>query len=314
MPESTPQKQRMKNTLIAPILTGVILLLLILSNFIDRDILQYQDNLYLSVIILYLLILIMPGIFYSKLKGTGYVDKLNIKMFGLNKVPYLIFVFLAMASATMIFKLLQYGMGIYSVQITYFDRYLPSNPLTSANILYVIIAYAILPAICEEFIFRGILLTEYADCGTGQVNTIFLTAILYAMSYTDFAKFPVYFLTGFVFAMIVFVTQSLIASTIMHIIYNLFMIYVEDYMMRLASQAGNLLMYIFIMLACVLIFVIVAFGCAEKIYYTYSIEKENVPPYADVTDTKPMKRFADAAIAPSYIICLILFIAAAILI
>lgn len=314
MPDSNSnEKQKMKTTLLAPILIAVIFFLLILSTFLDKEFLQYQDNLYLSVIILYLLLFVMPGIFFSKLKGTGYVDKLNFKVFGPNKFLFLIFIFLALVCGTIILKLFQYGMNIYSPQVTHFDRYLPTVSLTNTNFLYVIIAYSILPAISEEFIFRGIMLTEYFKFGTGQVNTIFLTALLYAMSYFDFAQFPVHFITGLVFAMVVFVTQSLIASIVMHAVYNLFVIYIESYMMRLAGQSSNLLMYVFIMLTCVLIFVILAFGVAEKIYYTYSIETDDRPDTA-VLNGSSMKRFAEAAIAPSYIVCLVLFIIAAILI
>lgn len=310
--ENSTPKQKMKNTLLAPILTAVVLLLLILSTFLDKEILQYQDNLYLSVIILYLLILVMPGIFYSKLKGTGYVDKLNMKMFTPNKILFMVLIFLALVCGSMILKLLQYGMSIYDVQITYFDRYLPSGTLTTTNVLYVILAYAILPAVSEEFLFRGVLVTEYGESGVGQVNTMFLTALLYAMSYFDFVQFPVHLLTGIVFAMVVFVTQSLIASMAVHIMYNLFIIYTEDYMMRIATQTGNLLLYIFIMLLLVFVFVILAFGCAEKIYYTYSIERDDEP-YPVTEETSAAKRFADAALSPSYIVCLMLFFAATIL-
>lgn len=306
------QNQKMKNTLLAPVLTAIVILLLIFSNFLDREILQYQDNLYLSVIILYLLILVMPGIFYSKLKGSGYIEKMNIRFFGLNKFIFLTAIFLAMICGTMILKLLQYSMNIYVPQITYFDRYLPSGALNVTNPLYVILAYAILPAAAEEFIFRGIMLTEYATGKVGQVNSVFLTAILYAMSYFDFVQFPVHFLTGIVFAMAVLVTQSLIASFALHTMYNLFIIYTEDYMMRLAGQTGNILLYIFIMLTCVFAFTIIAFAGAEKIYYLYSIEKDDKP-FPPAENTGVLKRFAEAAISPSYIICLIMFIAAAVI-
>ena len=313
---STPNENKetnikMKNTKIAPLLTAVVLVLLILTTFLDREILQFQDNLYLSVIILYILVLVMPGIFYGKLKGTGYVEKLNFRLFGPNKFLFLIFIFFAMICGTMILKLFQYGMGIYIPEVTYFDRYLPSGTLTETNILYVILAYAVLPAVSEEFLFRGIILTEYAEGGAGQINTLFLTALLYAMSYFDFVQFPVRFVIGLVFAMVVFVTQNLVASMALHTLYNLFIIYTENYMMRLAAQTGNLLMYIVIMLTCVLIFTIFAFGSAEKIYYRYSLEKLDVPYMT--SEGSSMKRFAEAGLSPSFLTCLGLFFLAAIM-
>ena len=313
-PNSTPTENKdtkMKNTKIAPLLAAVVSVLLILSTFLDREILQFQDNLYLSVIILYILVLVMPGIFYSKLKGAGYVEKLSFRVFGPNKIFFLIFIFFAMISGTMILKLFQYGMGIYMPEVTYFDRYLPSGTLMSTNVLYVILAFAVLPAVAEEFLFRGIILTEYAAGGAGQLNAMFLTALLYAMSYFDFVQFPVRFVIGLVFAMVLFVTQSLISSIALHILYNLFIIYTEDYMMRLAAQTGNLLMYIVIMFTCVLIFTIFAFGNAEKIYYRYSLEKSDIP--YETSEGSAMKRFAEAGLSPSFLTCLGLFFVAAIM-
>jgi CAAX amino terminal protease family. len=304
--------KKIKNTVIAPLLAAVVSILLILSFFLDKELLQYQDNLYLSVIILYILVLVMPGIFYSKLKGTGYVDKLNFRLFGPNKFLFLIFIFLALVCGTMILKLFQYGMGIYSPVVTYFDRYLPSGSLTTTNALYVILAYAVLPAVAEEFIFRGVILTEYADGGVGQINAMFLTALLYAMSYFNFVQFPVRFVIGIVFAMVLFVTQSLVATMVMHTLYNLFIIYTEDYMMRLAAQTGNLLLYITIMLICVFIFVIFAFGNAEKIYYRYSVEKDDTPYIISPSSGGAMKRFAEAGLSPTFLACLFIFFLAAI--
>ena len=296
-----------------PILTAVISGLLILSTFIDREILQYQNNLYLSVIIMYILVLIMPGIFYSKLKGTGYSEKLNFRFAGPGKYFFVIFMFFAMIGGTMILKLLQYGMSMYAPVITYFDRYLPSGILINTNPLYVILTYAVLPSVAEEFIFRGILLTEYATGGTGQLNAMFLTAMLYGMSFFDFVQFPVRFVIGLAFAAIVFVTESIISAMIAHALYNLFIIYTEDYMMRLAGQTGNLLLYITIMLICVFVFMILALGNAEKIYYRYGLEKAEVP-YPVPKKGGLMKIFADAALKPSYLICGGIFIAAAIFI
>jgi len=306
-------KQKVKNTASAPILTAVISGLLVLSTFIDREILQYQNNLYLSVIILYILILVMPGIFYSKLKGTGYVEKLNFRFAGPSKYFFVIFMFLAMICGAMILKLLQYGMSMYAPSITYFDRYLPAGILINTNPLYVILTYAILPAVTEEFVFRGILLTEYATGGVGQINAMFLTALLYGMSYFDFMQFPVRFVIGLVFAAVLFVTESIIASMTVHALYNLFIIYTEDYMMRLAGQTGNLLMYITIMMICAFVFVILAFGSAEKIYYRYGLEKTDAP-YPVPKKGELMKMFAEAALKPSYLICGVIFVAAAIFI
>ncbi|MCL2518581.1 MAG: CPBP family intramembrane metalloprotease [Oscillospiraceae bacterium] len=298
------KKQKMRNTLLAPILTAFVALLLILSNFLDSEMLRYQDNMYLSVVILHLLIFVLPCIFYCKLKGTGYVGKLNFKLFGPQKIVFLIFIFIAFICADMIFKLAQYSLNIYEPRLTHFDRYISSN-ISMLNTLYIVIAYAILPAIAEEFLFRGVMLTEYNDSGTGHINAAFLTALLYAMLYADFINFPIHFLNGIIFALTVYVTKSIFAPISLHLAYNLFVIFFEDYMMRLAAQASNLAFYVIIMLALVFIFSILAFGLAERIYYLYSIDIDEKPD--PLSQGGALKRFSEAAISPSYLLCLILF-------
>lgn len=305
-------KQKMKNTLLAPILTTVVFLMLILSNFIDTKIIRYRDNLYLSVIILQLLIFIIPGIFYSKLKGPGYVNKLNFRLFGMNGVIFIAAIFLALICGDMIIKLAHYAIGIYRPQITHFDKYLQFsvNSTDAPEILYVILAYVLLPAISEEFLFRGIVLTEYNVSGAGSVNTVILTALLYAMLYFDFLNFPIHFLNGIVFGLAVFVTRSVMASIIMHAMYNLFGLFAETYMMRLASHTGNLTFYVFILITGIFIFTLFALGNAEKIYYGYSADIDEAPERY-VMQGNIFKRFSEAAISPSYLICVILFVASA---
>jgi len=204
----------------------------------------------------------------------------------------------------MIFKLAQYSLDIYEPRLTHFDRYISSN-ISVMNTFYVVIAYAILPAIAEEFLFRGVMLTEYKESGTGPMNAVFLTALLYAMLYADFINFPIHFINGVVFALTALVTKSILAPISLHLAYNLFVIFFEDYMMRLAAQASNLAFYVIIMLTIVFIFSILAFGLAERIYYLYSIDIEEKP--YPLQQGGPMKRFSEAAISPSYLLCLVLF-------
>jgi membrane protease YdiL (CAAX protease family) len=333
----------MKNTLSAPMLILVIFILLIAAAFFDSSLLKYRSNVYLSVIVLHMLVFILPSVFYCKLKETGYNEKLQFKLFAPRKFLFLIFIFISMLCVGLIIKIAQYNMGIYAPQLSVFDDFLPPGAAVSAGDIYIMLAYALFPAITEEFLFRSILITEYAESGVGLVNAVLLTSLLYGMLDGGFVNFFLKFINGLFLGFIFIVAESFFAVILIHFTYNLFVLFIENYIMRLTSQAGNPTFYIFIMISLALLFAIFALGKAERLYYMLSLERdvssnpdyiksaegESDEPDGDSENSREksrknsrwrnmrtrlyitLKNFSFAAISPSYIACFLLFIAMA---
>jgi hypothetical protein len=128
-------------------------------------------------------------------------------------------------------------------------------------------AYAALPAICEEFIFRGILCREY-EFG-GVLRAILLSSLFFACLHFDLRNFVVYFFAGVILALAFYATRSLIGSMIVHFLYNLFGLFGQPYMNTLYSITGSSALFIFVLGTVFLLSAAIFCASAAKLYRTY---------------------------------------------
>ncbi|MBQ7820670.1 MAG: hypothetical protein IJ391_00100 [Clostridia bacterium] len=87
---------RIKNVYLAPCLVIASLALITAIRYIDPAMLARRDNIYLSLVILQFLVLLLPAVFYTKLKGKGYISTLNMKMFMPDSIAFIIVATLAL--------------------------------------------------------------------------------------------------------------------------------------------------------------------------------------------------------------------------
>ncbi len=89
--------------------------------------------------------------------------------------------------------------------------------------LSIVISIAIVPAFCEEFLFRGFVQSSFEK----RLNifwTIFITALIFALfHFNPFAILPLFAL-GAYFSYVVYLTDSIFNSVILHFINNFFTI------------------------------------------------------------------------------------------
>lgn len=82
-----------------------------------------------------------------------------------------------------------------------------------------IIAIGVLPALCEETLFRGFLYTSLR-CRLGAFLSMVISAFIFAAVHMDIGAFGQLFSLGFLFALIFERTRSLIPSMVAHCMWN----------------------------------------------------------------------------------------------
>ena len=207
-------------------------------------------------------------------------------------------------------KLGLYAIGYYSQQYTLYENYLPNDASSIANLLYILIAIAIIPAITEEFIFRGVILGEYNAMGTKHSTAVFLSAAMFAMLHFNLYQFPVYFFGGIVLGYVTVITNSVFCAMMVHLLNNVVSLLFEPQLLRLISQTDSPVFVLFILAIIFIGFLILFFGCAEKIYYIKGIKGEDSPPKRKKKHKKN-KGFTidtEAVLSPVFIICIIAYI------
>lgn len=106
---------------------------------------------------------------------------------------------------------------------------------TPVKILMAFISTAIVPAVCEEFLYRGCVLSNLLPYG--KTTALIGSALLFALMHGHFAQFFYTFVAGLIFGAIYMETGSIWASTFIHLFNNFFSVIQQVVFERLGETA-----------------------------------------------------------------------------
>ena len=269
---------KVKASLSSPFFVLIIYILALASGFLQSKLLESENNIYLSVIILQILIFIIPAIVFCRLKGVGYSMKLNIKLFSPGKLGCVIMSALVLICGSVLIRFAQiYVGGLDAFSFSMFDSYLASA--SSGNFLFTAMAFVVMPAITEEFVFRGVLLTEYNEDGFGAITASMISALLSSMIFFSLEKLPIYFFAGLIYCMITYATGSSLTAFLTHMIFNFYGIFAEKYVLKAIVNPSNKIISIFTFSLLFLILSFIMFSEFEHILRKMGMNGVPTPSY-----------------------------------
>lgn len=281
--------------------------LLLLSRLIPSG--QTVSELFLSDIVLQILIFILPCLFYCKLRKNPISTTSS-----LTTILPIRFVLLASLLIVMVLGSMLINLSVYSLagSVEQFGNSTAEtvNQISSASsALYVVVAFAIVPAIAEEFLFRGILMSEYLPCG--RFAAIFLTSLGFAMIHFDIMQLPAYLFSGMILGFSLTVTRSLLTPMLIHCASNLFNIFIAPYLWKITFEPLGTLFTVFILIGLLLVFSILALREAEEISteYAYDPRRADDKPFAS---QKSLLLLIQNLLCPPYLVCILISLIAAI--
>ncbi len=289
------------------LLTLAVFVLLLLSSLIPPG--DSVSELFLSDIVLQILIFILPSLFYCKLckvpisKNSSMTTWLPIR-----------FILLAGLFGVLVLGSMLINLGVYSLagsveQIGSSSAQTLTQIESVSGALYVVVAFCIVPAVAEEFFFRGILLSEYSE--NGRFAALVITSLVFAMAHFDLMQLPAYFFSGMILGFSLVVTRSLLAPILLHCASNLFNIFLAPYLWQITFAPLGVLFTVFILIGLLLLFAILALREAEDISTEYAYDPRR-------TDDKPLPPKKSLSmllrnlLCPPYLVCVLLFLIAAI--
>lgn len=131
----------------------------------------------------------------------------------------------------------------------------------------LIVCYALLPAVCEEFMFRGLVCFEYRSGGV--VRSVVMSALLFGMLHLELKLLPVYIVSGVVLCLVLYATRSLIACVAVHLLYNIFAIYLQPYLSSFYLTTASRALFLMLLVAIMLIAALVFCMSAARLYGHY---------------------------------------------
>lgn len=323
-------KMKMKPSFSAPLFVSILYILVLGTDFLKEKLTGAGGNEYLSVIIVQLLIFIIPAILFCRLKGVGYASRLNVRLIAPNKFGSIITASLVLIFGSMLIRFAQiYLFGMDSFTVSGFESYISGK--TEYNFLFAAAAFAIIPALTDEFVFRTILLTEYNEGGHGAVSATIISSMLSSMLFFTLESFPIRFFSAIILCMLTYVTGSSLSALIAHLVFNIYTVFGEKYIIRTLSDPSNKIISVFTFALLFLVLTVIMFSEFEHTLRqmgksgapspSYLLKKSDDGTTPDIAATEaaeegkaPKKVVSEKAnltieafFSPSLIVCIIIF-------
>lgn len=289
----------------APILALVIFVLTTISSSVDIAQSDNSKDMFFAVMILQIVTFLLPGLFYCRLHGQDSIEKLNLGAFRISSAILIIPASLLLFFTNVLVRLL----GIYATDGAYSQQINTAN-LGFSDTVFVLLVYCVCPAVLEEFVFRGIILSEYKKYGAWC--SIIISSALFSMMHFSMRDFLAYFACGIILACVAYVTRSVLPCIIMHLLNNVFSLFFEKYMWEMIDKPDNAAIFIFVSGSLVLFLLFVCFSQAERIVYGYSmtLPESTNPPKKEFSVAA--KDFMVSLLSPSFLACAVYFIVASV--
>ena len=239
------------------VLVLTIYALLLLSRLIDTAFLSRESQ-YLSIILLQLLIFPIPAYLYVRIKGWNAPQTLRLRGIKLSHLFLLLSAALMLIAGCTLLGLLC-GMMTAQPSFTLYDTFASANDGTVGATIRLVLAYGLLPAFCEELVFRGILCAELEKHGILYASTV--SALFFALLHFDLTALPVYLFSGVLLCMVMYVTRSTLAAMVVHLCYNLFGIFVQAGLSGYCRGTGSIGLLVVLLIS--LLLLSSAFFCGE---------------------------------------------------
>lgn len=163
---------------------------------------------------------------------------------------------------------------------------------SSEELIYTLISAALLPALVEEFAFRGVVLGAFRKFG--DMSAIFFSAIIFAVFHGNFIQMPFAFILGIVLGLTLVITGSIWPGIIAHFLNNAYAIVANA-----TSQENYYLITMLFILIIVLGIISLAALCNKK---AFSLVKKQ--PSTLSSSSKLLKMF----ISPTVLVFVILML------
>ena len=310
---STKAPKKSKIKIITPtLLVFSTYALLLFSKIVDLTLLN-RENEYYTVVILQLMIFLLPGAIWCKYRGEGYVKRLRMRLPKPSSFLIILSGTLLMISGGLLLSVLLGGLESLSQNFSLYDTFISKTDGSIPSNIYLLIAYAIIPAICEEFIFRGILCHEYETGGVARA--VAFSSIFFAMLHFNPINIMTYLLSGIILALVLYATRSLFAAMITHLLYNIFGLFGQRYMNTLYKITGSETFFVFIVAFIFLLSAALFCRQAAKLYkkHLYDGVSSNYRKPVAKTPEEIRASYLDVILQPATILCVIFYIAASII-
>lgn len=276
------------------------------SNFIDIAEISKGTNPMLTLTVLQLMIIGVPSVFFCLLHGSEYQKKLRIQLIPARHLTMTVYALAFTLFGNMTLSLIMYKLFPQAFAADSASSYTAYSIEETGGAIYAAIALAIVPAILEEFLFRGIISAEYDRYG--YAASVIMSSAMFAMLHMSFVKLPVFFFTGVVLALTASATKSIFASMLVHALNNIFVLFFQPYIYKIAAKSeSGIILLMFIIVTLLLVFALLFFAKAQRLYSDRAYANE-APPMILRRRENEFPLLVQCLLSPTFITLCVFFI------
>lgn len=194
------------------------------------------SNLFLSISLIQLSVLVLPCMLYYLLKGRKLSSPMFLSPLKPRHVPLTVFSALVFVLGSLLIKFFYQAAASTPVDMSGFFEQL-SETEAEPSFAGILLSMVIIPAVCEELFFRGVVLAEYRSMGEG--NAILISAICFAMLHFSVSAFPVYLFAGILLGVATSVSRSIIPAILLHLLSNTLSVFASDQFLKIIMQKNG---------------------------------------------------------------------------
>lgn len=203
---------------------------------------------------------IIPLVLYALLFGGVSFRNMRFALPTAVSTPLQLLLLFILLLGTSLISLLLKRLGIVSFDV---GGYTGGTP----GILALAVA-AVIPAVCEEVLFRGVIMTSFEPCGISPA--VIGSSLLFAFAHMSLEELVLYFFSGVVLAFSVYVSRSLLTAIVLHAIYNISTICFGNYLSGIAAHLESFSLLFILLLFGLWALVLIALTEGSRIYRIYA--------------------------------------------
>lgn len=234
-----------------------VLALLLLLNFLQQ--MGWMPLRNYGVVIIYFLIFLLPMLIYIKRRGRKTSEVLRLRPLNIKYIPFTVVISIALCLICSALNVL--GYMLFS-SLTAADQPTAMFDFSTQNPLMLLLTMVILPAVTEELLIRGVVLSEYEQYGTARA--IMLSAVIFALFHANPMHFLSLLVAGICYGLLTLLFDSVYPALIAHLFNNgaaLLVYYNKNYITYILEDP---LFLIFLLIA-VFVVLMLALKMLEKI-------------------------------------------------
>ncbi len=168
-------------------------------------------EIYSGLLITEYILILLPSILYIKVKGLSFKKTLRLNKISLKQIIYILGISIFTYPIAVFLNLI-----VISILTLFGELSQNSVPIPDNLIMYLISLFviSITPAICEEVMFRGVMMNAYEKIS--KRKAIVYSAILFGIFHVNIQNLVGPALLGIIFGITVYKTNSIYASIIGH--------------------------------------------------------------------------------------------------